>query len=138
MSIKSEWYFMFFAIRIIPHHGRYETRATADWSPEIVPSSARSTSSTAIPLPPHLVPLLSRPLERIKVAVDDVLPRHKHRTALEDAMFEEDEAELGEDGAVLVQCEFDSMDLTKWLRRPTSLPAFIHSSCLTSFLLAYR
>jgi hypothetical protein len=52
------------------------------------------------------VPLLSPPLERIKSKVDDVLPRHKQKTALEEAMFEDDEAELNEEGAVLVQCTF--------------------------------
>lgn len=58
---------------------------------EIIPSSARSTASTAIPLPPHLQPLLSEPLERLKLAVDHVLPRHKAKTALEEAMYEDED-----------------------------------------------
>lgn len=71
---------------------------------EIVPSSARSTASSAIPLPTHLVPLLSSPLDRLKEAVDNVLPRHKDRTALEEAMFEEDEGGLA--GAEILQSEY--------------------------------
>lgn len=71
---------------------------------EIVPSSARSTTSTAVPLAPHLVPLLSAPLDRLKKAVDEVLPRHKSTTALEEAMWEEDGA--GFEGAEILQSEF--------------------------------
>ncbi|KAI9632145.1 putative TAT-binding protein [Dioszegia hungarica] len=68
---------------------------------KIVPSSARSTTSTAVPLAPHLVPLLSAPLDRLKKAVDEVLPRHKSTTALEEAMWEEDGA--GFEGAEILQ-----------------------------------
>ncbi|WVQ73329.1 hypothetical protein IAR50_002897 [Cryptococcus sp. DSM 104548] len=56
----------------------------------IVPSSARSTASPAIPLPAHLHSLLSSPLERLKDAVDHVLPPKKQATALEEAEFEEE------------------------------------------------
>ena len=61
---------------------------------EIIPSSARSASSAATPLPAHLVSLLDEPLARLKGAVDKVLPREKTKTALEDAQFEDD---IGED-----------------------------------------
>jgi hypothetical protein len=71
-------------------------------SAEIVPSSARSTSSSAIQLPRHLVPLLSAPLERLKTAVDAVLPRHKMLTALEDAQYEEEGDEF--DKQMMLQC----------------------------------
>ncbi|WRT63360.1 uncharacterized protein IL334_000265 [Kwoniella shivajii] len=60
---------------------------------KIVPSSARSTSSAAVQLPSHLVPLLSAPLERIREAIDHVLPPRKHATALEEAEFEEEEGD---------------------------------------------
>ncbi|ORX34940.1 hypothetical protein BD324DRAFT_609696 [Kockovaella imperatae] len=61
---------------------------------KITPSSARSTSSAASQLPAHLLPLLSRPLDRLKGAVDRVLPRHKPLTALEEAEFVDD---IGDD-----------------------------------------
>ncbi|WVW81401.1 hypothetical protein I302_103394 [Kwoniella bestiolae CBS 10118] len=60
---------------------------------KIVPSSARSTSSAAVQLPSHLVPLLSAPLERIRKAIDHVLPPRKHATALEEAEYEEEEGD---------------------------------------------
>ncbi|KAK4684702.1 ATPase family AAA domain-containing protein 2, partial [Tremellales sp. Uapishka_1] len=60
---------------------------------KIVPSSARSTASAAIPLPTQLVPILSKPLERLKSAVDRVLPPAKTRTALEEAEFEEEDGD---------------------------------------------
>jgi hypothetical protein len=86
------------------HNPSASLRSIADTDPEIVPSSARSTSSTASPLPNHLVPLLSSPLDRLKEAVDDVLPRHKDKTALEEAMYEEDEGGLA--GAEILQSAF--------------------------------
>ncbi|OCF30797.1 hypothetical protein I316_07520 [Kwoniella heveanensis BCC8398] len=60
---------------------------------KIVPSSARSTSSAAMQLPPHLVPLLSSALDRLKATLDHVLPPRKHATALEEAEFEEEEGD---------------------------------------------
>ncbi|WWC97419.1 hypothetical protein V866_004299 [Kwoniella sp. B9012] len=60
---------------------------------KIVPSSARSTSSAAVQLPSHLVPLLSAPLERIRKAIDHVLPPRKNATALEEAEYEEEEGD---------------------------------------------
>ncbi|WWD22907.1 hypothetical protein CI109_107402 [Kwoniella shandongensis] len=60
---------------------------------KIVPSSARSTSSAAIQLPPHLVPLLSAPLNRLQTAIDHVLPPKKHRTALEEAEYEDEDGD---------------------------------------------
>ncbi|WWC67172.1 uncharacterized protein I206_101079 [Kwoniella pini CBS 10737] len=60
---------------------------------KIVPSSARSTSSAAVQLPSHLVPLLSAPLDRIRKAIDHVLPPRKQATALEEAEWEEEEGD---------------------------------------------
>ncbi len=71
---------------------------------EIVPSSARSTASPAIQLPSHLVPLLAAPLERLKTAVDAVVPPSKTRTSLEDAEYEEEEGQ-GFEQHLMVQCE---------------------------------
>lgn len=73
-------------------------------SAEIIPSSARSTASAASQLPPHLVPILAAPLEIVKAAVDKALPRHKPKSALEEAEFED---EIGDDlqKHMMVQCE---------------------------------
>ncbi|WVR03216.1 hypothetical protein IAU60_000207 [Kwoniella sp. DSM 27419] len=60
---------------------------------KIVPSSARSTSSAAVQLPAHLVPLLSAPLDRLRTAIDHVLPPRKQATALEEAEYEEEEGD---------------------------------------------
>lgn len=65
---------------------------------EVVPSSARSTASAAAPLPQQLVPLLDQPLQKVKDALDRVLPKSKKRSALEEAQWEEDHPD-GEAGA---------------------------------------
>ncbi|KAI6008469.1 hypothetical protein EDC04DRAFT_3095303, partial [Pisolithus marmoratus] len=58
--------------------------------PKLVPSSARSTSTSASPLPAHLMPLLGDALERVKSAIDRVLPvSKKKRSALEEAEWED-------------------------------------------------
>ncbi|OXG18691.1 ATPase [Cryptococcus neoformans Tu401-1] len=68
---------------------------------KIVPSSARSTSSPAIQLPSHLLPLLSVPLKRINSAVDHVLPPKTQSTALEEAEYEDEAYESFEKHIVL-------------------------------------
>ncbi|KAI1867014.1 hypothetical protein JX265_007590 [Neoarthrinium moseri] len=55
---------------------------------KIVPSSERASTSGAAPLPKAIEPLLRNQLENIKAVLDDVLPRKKKVTALEEAMFE--------------------------------------------------
>lgn len=72
---------------------------------ELVPSSARSSSSTASPLPTQLVPLLSDTLEKVKAAINKVLPVGKKRTALEEAMWEDDSEENALERELLLQCE---------------------------------
>lgn len=69
---------------------------TEHGSIELVPSSARSASSAASPLPSQLVPLLSPVLEAAKEVVGRVMPISKKRTALEEAEWEDD---VGEEGA---------------------------------------
>jgi hypothetical protein len=73
---------------------------------ELIPSSARSASSTASPLPKQLVPLLSSTLETAKKIVGKVMPVSKKRTALEEAEWED---EGGEDSAfdreMMLQCK---------------------------------
>lgn len=56
---------------------------------KIVPSSARSTSSAASPLPPHVEPLLRETMKAINTKLDHLLPRRKLLTALEEAMYED-------------------------------------------------
>ncbi|KAL0063917.1 TAT-binding protein-like protein 7, AAA ATPase [Marasmius tenuissimus] len=62
---------------------------------KIVPSSARSSSSAAMPLPPQFVPLLSETLENAKKVIGRVIPSEKKLTALEEAEFEDYEGEAG-------------------------------------------
>ena len=57
----------------------------------IVPSSERSASSGASPLPKTIEPLLSHQLVEIEQLLRVVLPQKKRRTALEEAKFEDAE-----------------------------------------------
>lgn len=61
-----------------------------------MPSSARSTSSSATPLPSQLIPLLDDGLQRAKAVLDKALPIGKKRTALEEAEYEDE----GDEGAL--------------------------------------
>ncbi|KAG5359879.1 putative AAA domain-containing protein [Yarrowia sp. C11] len=56
---------------------------------KIVPSSARSSSSGATPLPPTIAPLLQKTVDELKDRLDSIVPRKKKLTALEEALFEE-------------------------------------------------
>ncbi|KAG5363118.1 putative AAA domain-containing protein [Yarrowia sp. B02] len=56
---------------------------------KIVPSSARSASSGATPLPPTIAPLLQKTVDQLKDRLDTIVPRKKKLTALEEALFEE-------------------------------------------------
>ncbi|KAH6654099.1 hypothetical protein BKA67DRAFT_658425 [Truncatella angustata] len=55
---------------------------------KIIPSSERATTSGAASLPKPIVPLLQTQLEHVQAILDDILPRKKKVTALEEAMFE--------------------------------------------------
>jgi ATPase family AAA domain-containing protein 2 len=57
---------------------------------KIVPSSERSSSSGAAPLPKAIKPLLELKLEEIKVVLNALIPEKKKRNVLEEAMFEDD------------------------------------------------
>ena len=72
---------------------------------ELVPASARSSSSAAAPLPAHLVPLLGGELEKIVRVVDSVLPSTKRLTPLEEAEFEDDDEDGALEREMLTQCE---------------------------------
>ena len=71
---------------------------------EIVPSSARSTSSPAIQLPEHLISLLSKPVQAITAAVDAVLPPSKSKTHLEEAE-NGDSGDEGFEQHIVSQCQ---------------------------------
>ncbi|KAK9353937.1 hypothetical protein V1523DRAFT_172921 [Lipomyces doorenjongii] len=62
---------------------------------KIIPSSQRSTSSNAYPLPKRMVPLLSPVVEEIKRSLDTIIPRQKKLTIAEEATYEEDTTDNG-------------------------------------------
>ncbi|OJT10605.1 hypothetical protein TRAPUB_12904 [Trametes pubescens] len=70
---------------------------------KLVPSSARSVSSTASPLPTQLVPLLQEPLDKIKEVINKVLPVSKKRTALEEAEWEDEGSENALEREIMLQ-----------------------------------
>ena len=57
---------------------------------DLIPSTARSTSSSAAPIPPQLVPLLSTSFEHAKTALAKVLPEVKRISVLEEAEYVDD------------------------------------------------
>ena len=57
---------------------------------EIIPSSERSSSSGAAPLPNAVKPLLESKLEEIKTILSSLVPEKKKRNVLEEAMYEEE------------------------------------------------
>ncbi|KAJ0162895.1 Tat-binding -like protein 7 [Colletotrichum tanaceti] len=56
---------------------------------KMIPSSERSAGTGAAPLPKGVEPLLRDQFQSIKKALDEVLPRKKKLTALEEAMYEQ-------------------------------------------------
>lgn len=62
---------------------------------KMVPSSERSASSGAAPLPTNVEPLLRQPLDELKNVLGDILPQKKQLTALEEAEFEDAEDDKG-------------------------------------------
>lgn len=61
----------------------------------MIPSSERSSSSGASPLPRHIQPLLSAQLDLIKESLKSILPERKRLTVFEEALLEDD---AGADG----------------------------------------
>jgi ATPase family AAA domain-containing protein 2 len=75
---------------------------------EIIPSSERATSSAGSPLPEHVQPLLESTVGRIKALIEEILPRRKHLTVLEEAEYEDDgDPDSGFDREMRMR-EFDS------------------------------
>ncbi|KAK5110253.1 hypothetical protein LTR62_006106 [Meristemomyces frigidus] len=74
---------------------------------KIVPSSERSAASGAAALKKDLEPLLREPLQELETRLNDVLPRKRKATALEEAMY--DDREDGDGFArETMQREFES------------------------------
>ncbi|KAL8953278.1 MAG: hypothetical protein Q9222_000844 [Ikaeria aurantiellina] len=62
---------------------------------KVVPSSERSMTSSAAPLPSHIEPLLRQPLVEIDNVMSEIIPQSKRLTALEEAEFEDVEDDRG-------------------------------------------
>ncbi|KAG9257301.1 putative AAA family ATPase [Emericellopsis atlantica] len=56
---------------------------------KLIPSSERSATSGAQALPDSIAPLLANQLDKAKAALDELLPRKKKLTALQEAMYEQ-------------------------------------------------
>jgi hypothetical protein len=76
---------------------------------KIIPSSARSTSSGAVPLPPKVEPLLGKSFEKISKKLDHILPRQKKLTALEEAMLEDNDLSFAHQERMRGECWRDKL-----------------------------
>lgn len=74
---------------------------------KLIPSSERSATSGAKPLPKAVEPLLRHQFSNAKRLLDDLLPRKKKTTALEEAMYEQYEDEDHGFGREAMQQEFE-------------------------------
>lgn len=74
---------------------------------KIVPSSERAASSGATPLKKEVEPLLREPLKDISDRIDKAIPRKRKATALEEAMYDDRDDELGFEKEVM-QREFEA------------------------------
>lgn len=73
-----------------------------------MPSSARSASSSAQPIPLHLEPLLLAPFEKISSVLDGLIPNKKTKTVLEEAEWEDDNVD-GTFGKELIMQSFETL-----------------------------
>lgn len=62
---------------------------------KMIPSSERSASTGAAPLKKSIEPLLRDTLDRASKILDEIIPQKKRTTALEEAMFDDREDEMG-------------------------------------------
>ncbi|KAF5234406.1 hypothetical protein FAUST_7646 [Fusarium austroamericanum] len=74
---------------------------------KLIPSSERSATSGAKPLPKSIEPLLRDQLVAAKLALDGLLPRKKKLTALEEAMYEQFDDDDHGFGREAMQQEFE-------------------------------
>ena len=86
---------------------------------KIIPSSERSVSSGAAPLPKGVEPLLRQALAEIKNEIARALPQKKPLTALEEAMYEDAQGDKGirvermQQGKTFPVCEFSQANPQK-------------------------
>jgi SpoVK/Ycf46/Vps4 family AAA+-type ATPase len=74
---------------------------------KMIPSSERSTSSGAAPLPKAVEPLLRDQLKQIEAVLDSLIPIKKKTTALQEAMYEQYEDDDHGFGRETLQQEFE-------------------------------
>ncbi|KAL7950426.1 hypothetical protein V8C42DRAFT_119897 [Trichoderma barbatum] len=74
---------------------------------KLIPSSERSATSGARPLPTSIAPLLREQFDEAKRALDLLLPRRKKTTALEEALYEQFEDEDHGFGRETLNQEFE-------------------------------
>ncbi|RFU26214.1 hypothetical protein B7463_g10112, partial [Scytalidium lignicola] len=74
---------------------------------KMIPSSERSTSSGAAPLPKLIEPLLKDQLESIEKILDGLIPQKKKTTALQEAMYEQPDDDDYGFGRETLQQEFE-------------------------------
>lgn len=79
----------------------------------MVPSSARSAASEAKALPPQLVPLLGETFEEVKQVLDKALPLSQQRSILEEAEYEDDEADGSLERELMLQGQSASRTLDR-------------------------
>ncbi|ELU39804.1 TAT-binding protein [Rhizoctonia solani AG-1 IA] len=87
---------------------------------KLIPSSARSTSSHASPLPQHLRPLLQPALDTVVATLEKSLPNSKKRNTLEEAEWEYDDADGGWEREMISQGEARALE-TMRVHRPRIL-----------------
>jgi SpoVK/Ycf46/Vps4 family AAA+-type ATPase len=74
---------------------------------KMIPSSERSTSSGAAPLPKVVEPLLQDQLKKIETILDGLIPIKKKTTALQEAMYEQYDDDDQGFGRETLQQEFE-------------------------------
>lgn len=70
---------------------------------KIVPSSQRTATSKAAPLPKSVEPLLRKPLKELQERLDQLIPRRKKITALEEAQYDDRDEEKGFEKEMLMR-----------------------------------
>lgn len=79
---------------------------------KLVPSSERSASSGAAPLPEHIKPLLHEEFDMVKDSIRTIFPEVKRLTPLEEAEYEDDEdAEDGFNKEMMMESECSSLSV---------------------------
>ncbi|TIC21668.1 AAA-domain-containing protein [Wallemia mellicola] len=80
---------------------------------KLIPSSARSSATSAAPLPQHLTPLLGEALIEARKVVDKVIPRNEEKSIIEEAEYED---EVGNDGGFSLEVMRQNMNNMRTFR----------------------